>query len=252
IKYSPHNSRILFTVRQTPSFQGLACFDFIIEDNGIGMSKEFLAHVFDAFSREQSSTASGVNGTGLGLSITKNLVEMMGGTMEIESEQGKGTTVTCHLTFNIQEKFYTYKKDSNAKPKEIQSGLFEGKRVLLVEDNELNREIALDHLKELGFIVDEAENGADALQRIKSNRPGLYDLVLMDIQMPVMDGYEAACEIRKLGNSGYSQVPIVAMTANAFEEDRQKAFQVGMNGHVAKPVDPQKLSDYLAQFFIEA
>ena len=252
IKYSPHNSRILFTVRQTPSFQGLACFDFIIEDNGIGMSKEFLAHVFDAFSREQSSTASGVNGTGLGLSITKNLVEMMGGTMEIESEQGKGTTVTCHLTFNIQDKFYTYKKDSNAKPKEIQSGLFEGKRVLLVEDNELNREIALDHLKELGFIVDEAENGADALQRIKSNRPGLYDLVLMDIQMPVMDGYEAACEIRKLGNSGYSQVPIVAMTANAFEEDRQKAFQVGMNGHVAKPVDPQKLSDYLAQFFIKA
>ena len=251
IKYSPHNSHIQFTVKQTPSFQGVACFDCIIKDNGIGMSKEFLAHVFDAFTREQSSTTSGVNGTGLGLAITKNLVEMMGGSMEIESEQGKGTTVTCHLSFNVQEKFYTFKKDADALSKASLNGLFEGKRVLLVEDNELNREIALDHLKELGFIVDEAENGAIALQKIKSNKPGMFDLVLMDIQMPVMDGYEAASEIRKLGNSGYSQIPIVAMTANAFEEDRQKAFQVGMNGHIAKPVDPQKLSDYLAQFFVE-
>ena len=252
IKYSPRNSKIVFTVKQTPSFQGLACYDFIIEDNGMGMSQEFLSHVFDAFSREHNSTASGVNGTGLGLAITKNLVETMGGTLEIESEQGKGTKVSCHFTFNILDQFYTFKKDKDSQPKEVISGLFEGKRVLLVEDNDLNREIALDHLKELGFIVDEAENGAVALQKIKGNKPGMYDLVLMDIQMPVMDGYEAASEIRKLGNSSYSQIPIVAMTANAFEEDRQKAFQVGMNGHLAKPVDPQKLSDYLSQFFANA
>ena len=247
IKYSPRNSLIQFTVKQTPSFQGLACYDFIIEDNGIGMSHEFLSHVFDAFSREYNSTTSGVNGTGLGLAITKNLVETMGGTLEIESEQGKGTKVTCHFTFNILDKFYTFKKDSTANA-DVHNNVFDGKRVLLVEDNDLNREIALDNLKELGFIVDEAENGAVALQMIKGNKPGMYDLVLMDIQMPVMDGYEAASEIRKLGNAGYSQIPIVAMTANAFEEDKQKAFQVGMNGHLAKPVDPQKLSDYLVQF----
>ena len=247
IKYSPRNSLIKFTVKQTPSFQGLACFDFIIEDNGVGMSQEFLSHVFDAFSREHNSTMSGVNGTGLGLAITKNLVETMGGSLEIQSEQGKGTKVTIHFTFNVLDKFYTFKKDNTAKP-EIHNSIFKDKRVLLVEDNDLNREIAFDNLKELGFIVDEAENGAVALQKIKSNKPGMYDLILMDIQMPVMDGYEAAREIRKLGNSGYSQTPIVAMTANAFEEDRQKAFQVGMNGHLAKPVDPQKLSDYLVQF----
>ena len=246
IKYSPKGSRVEFTVRQIPSFEGFANFDFIVKDYGIGMSKDFLAHVFEAFTRERTSTTSGVTGTGLGLSITKNLIEMMGGKMEIESEQGKGTTVICHLSFNIQDKFYIFQKEEE-KPVNTDFSIFKDKRVLLVEDNELNREIAVDNLRELGFLVEEAENGAESIQMLKSNKPGYYDLILMDIQMPIMDGYEAATEIRKLGNPGYSNIPIIAMTANAFEEDKQKAFQSGMNGHLTKPVAPQKLSDYLAE-----
>lgn len=252
VKYSPKGSKVEFTVRQIPSFEGFANFDFIIKDHGIGMSKEFLAHVFEAFSRERSSTTSGVVGTGLGLSITKNLIEMMGGKLEIQSEQNVGTTVICHLSFNIQDKFYVFQKGEEERPVNTDYSVFKGKRVLLVEDNELNREIAVDNLKELGFIVEEAENGAESIQMLKDHKPGYYDLILMDIQMPIMDGYEAATEIRKLGNPGYSQIPIVAMTANAFEEDKQKAFQSGMNGHLTKPVAPQKLSDYLAEFLPKA
>ena len=382
IKFTPVGGDIIIHLVERPcSTSGYAAYEFSIKDTGIGMSSEFLGHVFDTFAREQSATVSGIQGTGLGMSITKNIVEMMGGTIEVESEEGKGSKFTVTLTLRLADKPIRYEPiaelqgaralvvdddietcrsvckmlrsidmqpdwtvtgkeavlraqdaaelkdeykvyiidylmpDMNgietirrirrviredvpiivltaydwadfekeareagatafvAKPifmSELRSVLtkpvqmeeqrpeetektfdYSGKRVLLVEDNALNRELALAILGESGMQIDCAEDGIEAVNQINEAPEDRYDLVLMDIQMPRMDGYTATREIRTLSNNRKANVPIVAMTANAFEEDRKKAFECGMNGHIVKPIDRKSISKVLDQIFKE-
>ncbi len=244
VKFTPAGGRIyvkLFEKTQTAEKWGN--YEISIRDTGIGMSKEFLPHVFEPFERERTSTVSKVEGTGLGMPITKNIIEMMGGTIQVESEQGKGTLFTIELPLKIMEKEIEEKKRSAVVTKEGMCG----KRVLLVEDNELNQEIAVDILEEAGFIVDTADDGKIAVDRMSSAEEDDYDLILMDIQMPVMDGYEAARAIRAMSVEWIHKLPILAMTANAFEEDRRKALEAGMNGHLAKPIDIDILFETLSE-----
>jgi len=353
--------------------EGYANYEFRVKDSGIGISKEFQKHIFEAFTREQTSTVSGIQGTGLGMAITKNIVDMMGGTISVESEIGKGSEFTVCLQFRISSNPVVYEKDpklsglhalvadddfntcasvtrmlgkigmhaewttsgkeavlrtqlaienndefsvyiidwmmpdmngietvrrirkiiGESKPiiimtaydwtdieeeaktagvtafcskplfmselktvltkpvkadkekPEMNTSAFKGKKILLVEDNELNQEIATAILEEAGFIIDTAENGIVAVEKIKNSYAGQYDIVLMDIQMPKMNGYEATRQIRLLKDKSKADIPIYAMTANAFEEDKQKALNSGFNGHIAKPIDIPKLMKVL-------
>ena len=377
IKFTPTGGMISIRIAQKNGApKGCVCYEFRIKDNGIGMSEEFQKHIFEEFSREESSTVSGIQGTGLGMSITKNIVDLMGGTIAIESEPGKGSEFIVDLCFARSEQkveqrqlpqleglralvadddtdtclsvstmlskigmrpewtisgkeavirtkyaveqgdeFSVYiidwlipdmngieivrqirkvignrcpiiiltaydwadiedearaagvtafcekplflselrrvlaepfRAEPASKPAQPTAADLKGKKLLLVEDNELNREIALEILKEAGFVVDTAEDGAVAVQKIKQAAPGQYDLILMDIQMPNLDGYEATRQIRALPDAEKANIPIFAMTANAFEEDRQNALAAGMNGHIAKPLDVPHLLRVLA------
>ena len=377
IKFTPTGGMISIRIAQKNGApKGRGCYEFRIKDNGIGMSKEFQKHIFEAFSREESSTVSGIQGTGLGMSITKNIVDLMGGTIALTSEPGKGSEFIVTLCFarsgqkaepkqlpqleglralvadddtdtclNVStmlskigmrpewtisgkeavirtkyaveqgDEFSVYiidwlipdmngieivrqirkvignqcpiiiltaydwadiedearaagvtafcekplflselrrvlaepfRAEPASEPAQPTAADLKGKKLLLVEDNELNREIALEILKEAGFVVDTAEDGAVAVRKIKQAAPGQYDLILMDIQMPNLDGYEATRQIRALPDAEKASIPIFAMTANAFEEDRQNALEAGMNGHIAKPLDVPHLLRVLA------
>ena len=245
IKYTPEGGSIRISVGIQPGDQPetVRCTS-VIADNGIGMSKEFLSHIYEAFSRERSSTVSGIQGTGLGMAITKQLVDLMNGVIQIESELGKGTQVTMQFQFRVAQSAPAETEDSPEDYKPLC-----GKRVLLTEDNELNREIAHELLAEYGLIVEDAENGSVAVKKcaeaLKKDQTDYYDFILMDIQMPIMDGYRATQEIRKLYDPRQYHVPIVAMTANAFVEDCQRALESGMDAHVAKPIDVKFLSGTL-------
>lgn len=225
IKFTPNGGYVNLSLVQK---DGYGSYDFIVEDNGIGISKEFQEHIFEQFAREATSTVSRVQGTGLGLSISKAIVDMMDGSISIESESGKGSKFTISLCFKVT--------DETTDNKIISSNniIDTNKKILLVEDNELNYEIAKTVLEEAGFRVDGASNGKEAVDKASDNT---YDVILMDIQMPIMDGYEATKELRRLGN----RTPIIAMTANAFSEDRKKAKEVGMDGYIPKPIDVNKL-----------
>ena len=384
IKFTPVGGTISIQVTQKPSRslkRGL--YEFQVRDTGIGMSPEFVKNVFDPFTREQTSTVSGIQGTGLGMAITKNIVDMMGGTIDVESEYGKGTTFTVNLELRfsaehqemgpiaeldgfrglvvdddmiccqsvskmlrqigmraewalsgreaiartteaveLADPFEVYIVDwsmpelsgietvreirrivgadspiilmsaydwSDIEHEARQAGVtgfiskplfasdlhhtlerslgrvveeasikenslpqedeFAGKRILITEDNELNREIAAEILEEAGFLIECAENGQQACDMIRQSEPGYYDLVLMDIQMPVMDGYAATRIIRAMENPALANLPIIAMTANAFEEDREQALEAGMNGHLAKPIDLDKMVSLLQDLF---
>ena len=377
IKFTPTGGMISIRIAQKNGApKGCVCYEFRIKDNGIGMSEEFQKHIFEEFSREESSTVSGIQGTGLGMSITKNIVDLMGGTIALTSEPGKGSEFIVTLCFTrsgqkaepkqlpqleglralvadddtntclnvstmlskigmrpewtisgkeavIRTKYAVeqgdefsvyiidwlipdmngieivrqirkvignrcpiiiltaydwadiedearaagvtafcekplflselrrvlaepFRAEPTSKPAQPTAADLKGKKLLLVEDNELNREIALEILKEAGFVVDTAEDGAVAVQKIKQAAPGQYDLILMDIQMPNLDGYEATRQIRALPDAEKASIPIFAMTANAFEEDRQNALEAGMNGHIAKPLDVPHLLRVLA------
>ena len=377
IKFTPTGGMISIRISQKNGApKGCVCYEFRIKDNGIGMSEEFQKHIFEEFSREESSTVSGIQGTGLGMSITKNIVDLMGGTIALTSEPGKGSEFIVTLCFTrsgqkaepkqlpqleglralvadddtntclnvstmlskigmrpewtisgkeavIRTKYAVeqgdefsvyiidwlipdmngieivrqirkvignrcpiiiltaydwadiedearaagvtafcekplflselrrvlaepFRAEPASKPAQPTAADLKGKKLLLVEDNELNREIALEILKEAGFVVDTAEDGAVAVQKIKQAAPGQYDLILMDIQMPNLDGYEATRQIRALPDAEKASIPIFAMTANAFEEDRQNALEAGMNGHIAKPLDVPHLLRVLA------
>lgn len=246
VKYTPEGGTIRFTVAETPSGKdGTYAYDFVVEDNGIGMSEGYLAHIFEEFSREKTSTVSGIQGTGLGMSITKRLTDLLGGTINIESKLGEGTKTTIHLEM---ERADAAEIGNESADTVISEDVLKGKNVLLVEDNELNREIAVDILSEEGMNVDTAEDGDIAVEKMKCAEAGRYDIILMDIQMPRMNGYEAAKAIRALPDAYAANIPIIAMTANAFEEDKQNAFATGMNGHVAKPIDIAKLKATIAKF----
>ena len=377
VKFTPTGGMISIRIAQKNGApKGCVCYEFRIKDNGIGMSEEFQKHIFEEFSREESSTVSGIQGTGLGMSITKNIVDLMGGTIALTSEPGKGTEFIVTLCFTrsgqkaepkqlpqleglralvadddtntclnvstmlskigmrpewtisgkeavIRTKYAVeqgdafsvyiidwlipdmngieivrqirkvignrcpiiiltaydwadiedearaagvtafcekplflselrrvlaepFRAEPASEPAQPTAADLKGKKLLLVEDNELNREIALEILKEAGFVVDTAEDGAVAVQKIKQAAPGQYDLILMDIQMPNLDGYEATRQIRALPDAEKASIPIFAMTANAFEEDRQNALEAGMNGHIAKPLDVPHLLRVLA------
>ena len=243
IKYTNKGGKVKLTAEELPCDRdGYARYRYTVIDNGIGMSKEFLAHIFEPFSRAESATKSGVTGTGLGMSITKSLVELMGGTISIESELGKGTTVRIEFENRITDPVDPL-FDS---PTDVSFNL-EGKKILLVEDNELNREIATEILESEGMVIDTAEDGNIAVEMMRNATEGQYDLILMDIQMPIMNGYDAARAIRALPNPHASGIPILAMTANAFDEDKKNAFAAGMNGHIAKPIDATILFKTLSE-----
>ena len=245
VKYTPEGGKISVSVKEEPfEKENYIAYRIIVEDNGIGMSKEYLPHIFEEFSREHTSTESKVTGTGLGLPIVKSLIDMMGGTIEVESQLGCGTKMTVVLPFEIASEKQILEEKQKEKEKISDSIL--GKRVLLAEDNELNAEIAMTVLKENGLKAERAANGKQCMEMLKKMPEDYYDMILMDIQMPEMDGYEATKLIRNLDDAR-ADIPIVAMTANAFEEDRQKALESGMNAHVSKPVDMNMLFKVMTQ-----
>lgn len=252
IKYTRSGGYVNFTVKQiSAAKKGEGTYEFIVADNGIGMSKDFVRHIYDSFSRERSSSVSGVEGTGLGMSITKGLVEKMGGKISIKTQQRKGTTVFVKLPIKVQDKNATKADNSDdsgeaAVKKELRTE-FNGHRALLVEDNELNREIGKTILEQKGLDVDLAVDGVDALDKAREAEPGYYDIIFMDIQMPLMTGYTATRMIRQV-NDSYADIPIIAMTANAFEEDRKKALEAGMDGHLTKPIKLDALLSVLNEF----
>ena len=245
VKYTPEGGKISVSVKEEPfEKENYIAYRIIVEDNGIGMSKEYLPHIFEEFSREHTSTESKVTGTGLGLPIVKSLIDMMGGTIEVESQLGCGTKMTVVLPFELASEKQILEEKQKEKEKISDSIL--GKRVLLAEDNELNAEIAMTVLKENGLKAERAANGKQCMEMLKKMPEDYYDMILMDIQMPEMDGYEATKLIRNLDDAR-ADIPIVAMTANAFEEDRQKALENGMNAHVSKPVDMNMLFKVMTQ-----
>ena len=249
VKFTPVGGTIHILVKEKASQKaGYAVYSFCIKDNGIGMSKEFQEHVFDSFARERTVTESGITGTGLGMAITKNIVDLMGGTIHLTSKQGEGSEFIVTLECELADK--TVQDKQSSCPKAEKKHLdYSGKKVLLVEDNELNREIATEILKSLGMKVDYAADGMEAVEIMSSEAGNQYDLIFMDIQMPKMDGYTATREIRTLKDTKKANVPIIAMTANAFDEDRKKAIKAGMNGHIAKPIDVNVILQNLDRIF---
>lgn len=236
-KYTEAGGRITVQVEETPgALADYANYKFSVKDTGIGMSEEFSSHIFEPFEREKNTTISGIQGTGLGMAITKNIVDMMRGSIEVFSEQGVGTEFIVTLTFRVCTAELGNNRKEDKAPVEIHPG-----NLLLAEDNELNQEIAMEILKEAGFSVTIAENGQVAVDILRNSVPGYFQAVLMDIQMPVMNGYEAVQEIRKLENKELASIPVLAMTANAFEEDKRESLRCGMNGHIPKPIDVQFL-----------
>ena len=243
-KYTKPGGKVHVRLRELPSKrEGYGIFETSVSDTGVGMSAEYLSHIFEEFSRENTSTANKIEGTGLGMPIVKRLVELMGGKIRVSSEKGVGTTFVVVLPHRIAD------ESENAEPENIVTDetVFEGKRILLAEDNDLNAEIAEEILTSAGFMIERAEDGAICYEKIVSSETGYYDLVLMDIQMPNMDGYQATRAIRALADKEKANIPIIAMTANAFEEDKSKAVNMGMNGHIAKPIDVTELLRELAK-----
>ena len=235
VKYTGEGGNISCTLNQYPGEkEGWSVLELIIADNGIGMSEEFQKHIFESFSQERSSSDSGIEGSGLGMGIVKKLVDLMNGKITVQSKPGAGSTFTITLPLKIANA-----EERNPKHADGQLNIkkLEGKRVLLVEDNDLNAEIATELLTEEGIMIERAENGVACIDMFNKAKQNYYSLILMDIQMPIMNGYEASRRIRELKDGNKSQIPIVAMTANAFEEDKKMALASGMNDHVAKPID---------------
>ncbi len=238
VKFTPEGGRITLTIRENSGENSdRAEIYFAVADTGIGISQENQERIFNAFEQAENSTAVSYGGTGLGLSISSRLVRMMGGEIHLESEVGHGSSFGFTLDFRTAKE----RQEENRQATEEEAFDFSGCRALLVEDNELNTEIALAILEMQGFLVDTAENGLVGVERFQASESGYYDLILMDIRMPVMDGLEAAQTIRKLNREDAKTVPIIAMTANAFDEDMKKSIESGMNGHLTKPVDIEEL-----------
>ena len=246
IKYTPDGGSVIVNVDELPCDEP----DYMIvrtrvSDTGIGMSKEYLTKIFEAFTREQNTTKSKIAGTGLGMSIVKKYVDLLGGTIEVESELGKGSTFTVTLKHKIADESYYEKK--YAENPVTGSEILEGRKILLAEDNDLNAEIAEAILERAGLNIERVEDGIQCVNRITEMPAGTYDMILMDIQMPNMNGYKATQAIRHLSDKDKACIPIIAMTANAFEEDKRDAIAAGMNGHIAKPIQVEKLLSILTE-----
>ena len=251
IKYTPEGGTVEFNTRELPcSRPGYMRIQTEIADNGMGMSKEYLPTLFDAFSRERNTTVGKISGTGLGMAIVKKLVDMQGGTIEVESELGKGSRFIVTFEHPIADESL-YKQEEQKDTSAQGAELIKGKRILLAEDNDLNAEIALFILRNMGLEVERVEDGAQCVSTLEQQPAGTYDLIFMDVQMPKMDGYTATQNIRALDDKEKAAIPIVAMTANAFAEDRERALAAGMNGHIAKPIDVKKLEQVLVKLLGE-
>ena len=240
IKYTPEGHSIHVEIHEAVSENPskIRCI-FSCEDTGIGISEEYLPHIYEEFSREHTSTENKVPGTGLGLPIIKSMIELMGGSIQVESRQGIGTKFTVDLSFDMASKEEVYGSRNAIKTSAIHT--IKGKRILIAEDNELNAEIAKTVLEDVGALVTRVEDGQQAVELFKEKPAGTFDAILMDLMMPVMDGYTATREIRSLERSDSKTIPIIAMTANAFQEDAEKCIAVGMNAHLAKPLDIEKV-----------
>ncbi len=247
IKYTPDGHSIHVTIREVASDDvRKAKYVFICEDTGIGMSKEYLPHIFEEFSREKTTTENKIVGTGLGLPIVKSMIELMGGSIQVESTQGTGTKFTVMVSLTIASKEDVYKEPE---PKLISDrDRKKDIRILLAEDNELNAEIAIELLTEAGFFVDRVADGQECCEQMKEMPEGYYDLILMDIQMPNLNGYEATKKIRQMDNQKKASIPIIAMTANAFVEDKEMTRKMGMNAHIAKPIDVELLISTIEKY----
>lgn len=245
IKYTHRGGRVHAVLEEIPSaHRDYAGFHLTVEDNGIGMSSEFQEKIFEPFSRE-STVVNRVEGTGLGLSIVKNIVQMMKGNITVKSQPGEGTTICVTVYIKVADGKEADKQPENQKDYE---NIFHGEKVMVVEDNDLNIEIAQEILHMLGVCPVVAFNGQEAVDKYLEDEDGTYAMILMDIQMPVMDGYQAAQAIRNTGKKDAGTIPIIAMTANAFAEDVNKAAECGMNGHVAKPIVIGKLVEEMSKW----
>src|SRR5574344_1185428 len=241
-KYTPENGSVTLKCNCSKAEENKATISITVSDTGCGMSKEFLPKAFEPFTQERTAATANTGGSGLGLSIVKKLIEMMNGTIEVQSVLGKGTTFNVHLTFEIVS------PQIKVTPELVQSDndyVLSGKHILLCEDNAVNREIAIALLETKKLIVDVATNGKEGVELFRKSKPGTYDAILMDIRMPIMNGYDATQEIRALNRSDSQIIPIIAMTADAYDEDVKHALSIGMNAHIAKPIDIQKLFELL-------
>ena len=246
IKYTPAGGSVMVDIDELPCEEpGYMIVRTRVSDTGIGMSQDYLSKIFEAFTRERNTTKSKITGSGLGMSIVKKYVDLLGGTIDVESELGKGSTFTVTLKHRIADESYYLKKHIE-EPK-IESEILEGRNILLAEDNDLNAEIAEAILERAGLKIERVEDGIQCVNKITKMPAGTYDMILMDIQMPKMDGYKATQEIRCLPDKDKASIPIVAMTANAFEEDKRDAIAAGMNGHIAKPIQVDKLLSILSE-----
>ena len=249
LKYTPTGGLIMINAEELPCDEsGYMIIRTCVSDTGIGMSQEYLEKIYDAFTRERSTTNSGINGTGLGMAIVKKYVDLLGGTISVESELGKGSTFIVTLKHKIVDAYY-YTKE-NHENNGLSSEILVGKNILLAEDNDLNAEIAMEILVRAGLKVERVEDGIECVNQITEMPAGTYDLILMDIQMPRMDGYKATQQIRCLSDSNKANIPILAMTANAFEEDKKKALAARMNGHIAKPIRVDELMNILTNIIL--
>jgi signal transduction histidine kinase/ActR/RegA family two-component response regulator len=244
VKFTPDGGRIIFRVEEIETDETKVRYRFEFEDNGIGMSEEFQEHIFEAFSQEDGGSRTNYNGTGLGMSITQQFVEMMGGTITVRSKLSEGSCFTVEIPF-------TYIEEEKKEEKQQVNKSLKGLRVLLVEDNELNMEIAVEILEDEEVVVTTAEDGQRALEVFEESPPNSFDMILMDIMMPRMNGYEATRAIRACGHPDSGTIPIIAMSANAYAEDVAEALSSGMNAHVAKPIDVHLLFDVMYQYCSE-
>jgi hypothetical protein len=250
VKYTPDEGVVKLTVTVKPLPHDLAVFDFIVEDNGIGMEQSFIERIFEPFIRAEDSRVSKIQGTGLGMTISLNLAKLMNGSIDVESCVGKGSKITASVCLKVQRQNgiaveYEQPAGDNENAADID---YSGKRVLVVEDNAINLEIALEFLKLLGLTCESAGDGAEALEKFLAVPEGYYDLIFMDIQMPTMNGYEAARAIRAASRSDAVRIPIIAITANAFSEDVKMALAAGMNAHIAKPFELRLLKKIIRQW----
>lgn len=243
INFTNPDGIVSITATETKNLaSSYATFQFIIKDNGIGISKDFQENLFEPFEREKNTTISGISGSGLGLAIAKNLVDLMGGSIHVDSTVGCGSTFTITLRLPIQDQPLS----ADSATEDILTQLL-NQKILLVEDNEINLEIETELLSGLGLIIDTAENGKDAIEKVASSTPNEYSLILMDIQMPIMDGWQAAKAIRELDNPALARIPIIALSANAFESDKRASIESGMNAHLPKPLDIPYLLETVAK-----
>ena len=242
IKYTPSGKTVDLIAEELPSSGGKNKYRFIIRDTGIGIKEDYLPHIFESFTREERTTVNRIQGTGLGLAITAKIVEMMGGTISVKSKLGEGSEFTVELELEPLD------MDSRTNADNSESIDLAGHRILLVEDNAINAEIARMILEQYGAEVQQADNGKIGLEALQEKGPGYYDAVLMDIQMPVMNGFEATKAIRALGGAYATALPIIAMSANAYDEDVRDCLAAGMNGHIAKPFNPDELMRILRRY----